>query len=474
MATESRPEIRLDSYRLDEVCGGRVEPAGAVVVFRGVAYDSRHVQPGNLFVALRGERTDGHRFLHDAVAAGAGALLIEHGYQDARGIPTRVPRIRAANTQAALAKLAAWHRDQFTIPFVAVTGSNGKTTTKELCAATLACAFAVFKTPGNLNSQVGLPAAMFDLDRRATAAVCELGMSRRGEIDLLARIVRPRYGIITNIAPAHLETLGSIEAVAQAKFELLQHIAPSGLALLCADDPVLARKAGEMGKRARTFGIDQKADLVARRIRAVEEGTRFAIEGDLEVYLPLFGRHNVYNALAALLLAREMGVDMLAATAALAVFRPAAHRSALVRAGAVTLIDDAYNANPQAVLAAVNALAEYPAPARRVAVLGDMLELGPEEVHYHRRIGARLAELNLDFVVTVGTLAREVERAARGEGLDPARLLHFADSASCAAAAAAWSRPGDTILVKGSRGVALEAVVSALRKLYDQNAKEES
>jgi len=474
IADPMHPEIRLDAFRIAEICGGRVFPEAATVAFRGAAYDSRLVRPGNLFVALRGARTDGHRFIAAAVKAGAALVLMEKGQGATAQGEFGVPAIEVDNTLSALGKLAGWHRDRFTMPFVAVTGSNGKTTTKELTATTLSPAYRVFKTPGNLNSRIGLPISLFDLKDGFSAAVCELGMSTRGEIDLLARLVRPQYAVITNIAPVHLETLQTVEEVACAKFELLDHLGSDGTALLCADDPILADRATALGTRALTFGIHRPANLNAHNLRAVEEGTRFSIEPGLEVFLPLFGRHNVYNALAALLVAREMGVDMLPAVAALAVFRPTDHRSRIVHAGEVTIIDDAYNANPRAVEASLTALAEYPAAQRRVAVLGDMLELGTESSRYHRQIGARIAELDIDLVVTVGALAREIGSAAQAEGFDQAGLLHFDLAGTCAQNASMWSRPGDTILVKGSRGVALESVVTALQNRYEGTAKEES
>lgn len=470
----TQPEIRIEAFQIAEICGGLVHPETAALVFCGATYDSRLVRPGHLFVALPGARTDGHRHLGAAVKAGAALLLVKNGHGADTHAKYRVPVVEVDDTLAALGKLAGWYRERFTIPFVAVTGSNGKTTTKELAATALSPAYRVFKTPGNLNSRIGLPVSLFDLGPQFSAAVCEMGMSTRGEIDALARMVRPQYGVITNIAPAHLETLETLEEVARAKFELLNHLAPGGVALLCADDPILVARARELGARALTFGIHSPADLCARDVRSVDEGTRFSIDSDLEVFLPLFGKHNVYNALAALLVAREMGVDMLPAVAALALFRPVDHRSRIARAGTLTVIDDAYNANPRAVEAALTALAEFPAPARRVAVLGDMLELGPEAARYHRQIGARIAELHIDLVVTVGTLARQIGSAACAEGFDGAQVLHFDSAVTCAADAGSWSRADDTILVKGSRGVALESVVTTLQNNYDPNEKEAS
>lgn len=465
-ATHISPEIRIDSYVLQEVCGATLHNAGSTVAFRGAAYDSRLVKPGSLFVALKGERTDGHLYLAEACAAGAAAVLVERNHPRLAALDPNVLTMEVADTLDALGALAAWHRNRFEIPFVGITGSNGKTTTKELIAAVLGTRYSVFKTPGNMNSRIGLPASLFDLTAAATAAVCEMGMSTRGEIDALGQIVKPRYAVFTNIAPVHLEQLGTIEEVAAAKFELLRHVAENGLAFFCADDPFLSAQARRLGSRARTYGIANDADLRASDIRVEPDGTRFRLDSGEDVFLPLFGRHNVYNALAALSIAGQMKVDTLAAVAALAVFDAVAHRSRIQQIGPVTLIDDTYNANPQAMEAALLALAEFPASRRRVAVLGDMLELGPKTGVFHGQIGRRVADLSLDLTVTVGALAKGISEAARAEGLPAGHVMHFDDSSACAAMVAAWSRPGDTILLKGSRGVALEQVVEALLRHY--------
>jgi len=466
------PEVRIENHLLQQVCAARLVNAGATVTFCGATYDSRLVRPRQLFVALHGEHTDGHRYLTDAVARGASCLMVERNHPALADFDSPVPMIAVDNTMDGLGRLASWYRNKFEIPFVAVTGSNGKTTTKEMIAAALSARYEVYKTPGNLNSRIGLPVSLFDLGKDHTAAVCEMGMSSRGEIDALAGIVRPRYAVFTNIAPAHLEKLGTIEEVAAAKFELLDHLPDHGAAFFCADDSILATRALALGDQARTYGIANQADLRAVDLRVSSDGTRFRIDSGEDVFLPLFGRHNVYNALAALSVARQMKVDMLAAVAALAVMVPAAQRSRIETAGPVTVIDDSYNANPQAMEAALLALAEYPASRRRVAVVGDMLELGERSALFHQHVGQRVAELALDLVVAVGPLSRGIFQAAREAGLPSGHLLHFDTADDCAGMVAAWSRPGDTILVKGSRGIALEKVVAALLGRYRDSHKE--
>lgn len=472
--SETQPAvvITIESYQASSICAGEWHGASTSATFSGAACDSRHVRSGNLFVAIRGERTDGHLYLDEVIKKGAALLLVEKGHP-ALSAADGVPRIEVADTGRALIALAAWHRSKFDIPFVAITGSNGKTTTKEMVAAVLAARFDTFKTPGNLNSGIGVPLALFDLSAQHQVGVCELGMSSPGEIDRLGALVRPRCAVFTNIAPVHLATLRTVEEVAKAKFELLAHLPGDGVAVFCADDPVLKDAAGKLGAGSRTYGIDEEADLRAFDVRLEKEGVRFRLTSGLDVALPLFGRHNVYNALAALVVAREFQVDDLEAVAALAVMEPAAHRSRIVQRGPLTLIDDVYNANPKATFSALESLAHYPAHSRRVAVLGDMLELGEDERRWHTQVGRQAAALHLDLIVCVGELAAHLATGAREAGFPEGHLLRYPTWKECAADVAQWCREEDTVLFKGSRGAALEGVLLAVLEQF-KSLKEES
>jgi UDP-N-acetylmuramoyl-tripeptide--D-alanyl-D-alanine ligase len=474
MVSHSVPgEIAIESFQVAQIIDAEVQSTHRSIRFRGASCDSRQVQPGNLFVALRGARTDGHRYLAEAERRGASVLLVERDHPLlARGKLTAT-QIRVADPLDALQRLARWHRDRLDIPFVAVTGSNGKTTTKDMIAAMLGARYAVFKTPGNLNSGIGVPLALLDLAAAHEIAVCELGMSARGEIDLLGAMVRPRYAVFTNIAPAHLDTLGTLADVAAAKFELLAHLPHDGVAFLCAEDPILRAKAEELGPRSRTFGFSADADLRAHDVRPSADGLRFSLEGGEDVFLPLFGRHNVCNALAALLVARTLGVDTLAAVAALATLAPAPHRSRIESLGSLVIIDDVYNANPKATISALQSLAEFPLTGRRVAVLGEMLELGRASESLHREVGEQAAALALDQLVTVGPKASAIGQAAAAAGMSAACIRHFEDAQACAEAVAAWCEPHDTVLLKGSRGVALETVLDRLHQVFANRDKEE-
>lgn len=471
---QTRRTIQIDSFLVNQITGGEVVGRTDHIRFEGAAYHSSMVAKNNLFVALRGERSDGHQYLDEAVARGASVLLVEAGHPELARLNTSVMQIHVEDTLAALGALARWYRDRFDIPFVAVTGSNGKTTTKEMIATILSTRFEVFKTPGNLNSRIGLPISLFNLHDAHTVGVCEMGMSTRGEIDALGRIVRPQYAVFTNIANAHLETLKTIEEVAAAKFELLDHVPPDGIAFFSADDPFLFEKARSMGPKARTFGLSKTADFRATDVRSESTGIRFTLESGERVALPLFGRHNALNALAALLVARTLHVDTPASISALAKLEGAPHRSRINAFGRITVIDDAYNANPSATLSAVESLMEFPSAGRRVALLGDMLELGEETELMHARVGEGVAALGPDLLVTVGVRAQRIGQAAVSSGLAEARHVHFDTTSECGSAASSWCMPLDTVLIKGSRGIALEHVVDVLSTLYSSNPKEVS
>lgn len=471
--TRTAPEITIEAYQVPGLCGGDWQGATEGARFTGAVCDSRLVQPGHLFVALRGERTDGHLYLEDAQHRGASLLLVERQHPALQAAAFTVPRIEVGSSLQALFDLAAWHRDKFDIPFVAVTGSNGKTTTKEMIAAVLGSRFETFKTPGNLNSGIGVPLALFGLSPRHEVAVCELGMSSPHEIDRLGGLTRPRCAVFTNIAPVHLETLHTLEDVAKAKFELLAHLSDDGLAVFCADDPILKRRALELGDRSRTYGLEEGADLRGFDVRVEKDGVRFRTDGGLDVALPLFGRHNVYNALAALSVARLFGVETLDAVAALSVMEPAPHRSRILELGTLTLIDDVYNANPRAMAAALESYSVYPVRARRVAVLGDMLELGGGARAWHRETGEIAAAGRLDLLVCVGELAAELARGATERGFPASCVRNYRSASECAGEVALWCRADDTVLLKGSRGAALERVLDAIRVHFENQTKEE-
>jgi UDP-N-acetylmuramoyl-tripeptide--D-alanyl-D-alanine ligase len=434
--------------------GGRPAPAS------GVSIDSRTLRPGELFVAIRGPRFDGHAFLGEAALKGASAALVDREVVPPAGLAL----VRVADTTAALAALARHARRQAALRVLAVTGSMGKTTTKEIAAALLATAGPVLKTEGNLNNRYGLPLTLLRLRPDDRHAVLELGMSAPGELAALTRIAEPDVAVITNVAPVHLEFFPSLDAIADAKAEILEGLRPGGAAVLNRDDERLRRVGEGRAGRVVWFGRDRRCDVSAENWRGTAAGMRFdlVIGGrKTDVALPLAGLHFLEDFLAAAAAAHALGMAPEAMAASAAGMRPAARRGELLRLGrGVTLIDDSYNASPRAVEAAVAALALAPG-RRRVAFLGDMLELGPDAPGLHRQAGEAIAG-GLDVIVAAGALAAAFLEGARRAARPPRALHHFPDAGAAAAAALGLVEGGDAVLVKGSRGARMEAVVEAL------------
>ncbi len=442
---------------------GALAGAPHEAAWEGAAIDSRAVAPGVLFFALAGARTDGHRFVPQALAGGAAAVVVH----DEAAAPAGAPRIAVADTFAALHALTREVRERVPRRLVGITGSVGKTTTKELLAAMLASRFRVARTPGNLNSLYGFPLSLLNIPDDTEWMVAEMGMSTPGELGRLARLGRPDVAVFTVVRPVHLEFFGSLREIAEAKAELLEGLAPNGLVVANADDPEMARigrRHAEAGGRVVWYG--RSGDVRALEAQPAEVagglGSRFRLEANGEstdVLLPLHGLYNVENCLAAAAAAWTLGLDLAEIAAAVAAVRPAAMRGVVHRLpDGVTLIDDSYNSNPAALARALESAALLPA-ARRWAVLGDMLELGPGGPEFHREAGRRAAELGFSPVVGVGALARELAAGAAEAG---AEAVWYPNAAAAAAPAAEMLRPGDLLLVKGSRGVALDGVVREL------------
>jgi UDP-N-acetylmuramoyl-tripeptide--D-alanyl-D-alanine ligase len=440
--------------------GGAVAASVPKLAFTGVSIDSRTIAPGALFFAIKGPRFDGHDFLADAAERGARAAVVER----ATPAPAGLALVRVADTTRALTDLARQVRRRAGLPVVAVTGSLGKTTTKDMTAALLATRGPVLKTEGNLNNQYGLPLTLLRLRSEHSAAVLELGMSAAGEIRALAALAQPDVAMITRIAPVHLEFFASLDAIAEAKAEILEGLSPRGTAVLNGDDPRVVRIGERFGGRVIWFGRGRGRDVSAADERQNGSGIELTLrlEGKaVPVRLPLAGPHFVENFLAAAAAAHVLGIPAAAMAEAARSLGAARHRGEVLRLGEdVVLLDDCYNSSPEALEAAVVTLGLLPGQ-RRVAVLGDMLELGPTGALLHRERGRSLRG-RVDVVIGVGPLAKEIVAGAREAGIASAALHHFANASEAAAAAAAIVRPGDAVLVKASRAVRLEGVVDAL------------
>jgi len=441
---------------------------GAPGAVAGVSTDTRSIAPGSAFVALRGERFDGHDFLAEAARTGAACAVVAR--DRAGAVPAGLPALLVDDTLRALGAIARHHRLRFPIPVVGVTGSNGKTTTREMIAAILATRGPVLKTEGNLNNEVGVPLTLLRLDASHAAAVIEMGMNHRGEIGRLTALAEPRVGVVTNAFPAHLEGLGTVDGVAEAKGELYKGLPADGIVVANADDPRMLHRARKSGRRVLTFsgGRDREADVVVLDVLAQDpDGMRFLLgigTKELEVALPLVGEHNATNAAAAAAAALALGCTDREIVRGLAAVRAVGRRLRIERLpSGVLLVDDCYNANPASMKAALATLRTLAGTGRAVAALGDMLELGPAEADLHRELGADAARAGLAALATFGPRSRLAHEAALAAGVAAADAFHTEDPQALSAFVRERLRPGDVLLVKGSRGMKLERLVEALR-----------
>ncbi len=451
---------------LVRVTGGRQVGSGPQV-FSSVSIDTRTLKPGDFYFALRGKRLDGHQFVADALKLGAAGVVVER--EDA--VPAGAPAIVVDDTTLALGRFAAAYRAKFDIPVFAVTGSNGKTTTKEMLAAILSHRLRTVYAPASFNNNIGVPLTALKINHETQAAVFELELNELGGTARLARICQPRYGVITNVGDTHLETMKDRDGVAQEKGELLQCLPRQGTAILNADDPVVMDLAHRhWAGRVLTFGLEQPADLWATDVKATDlSGVRFKIQGRHPVSLRMPGAHNVLNALAACAALVASGVSVEKALAGLDRFRPLPLRLAVQRLSQVTLIDDSYNANPQSVQAALRVLRECAPAGQRMAFLGDMLELGEASARLHEELGRELATV-VDRAVLVGVMSEHVVRGAVDAGMARDRLISGEASDRLPDAAFDMIRPGDTILVKGSRATAMELVSREIARRYAEDS----
>jgi UDP-N-acetylmuramoyl-tripeptide--D-alanyl-D-alanine ligase len=458
------PSIQLDD--LLAATGGRLLGPTTVTTFSGAAVDSRHVTPGCCFVALRGERVDGHRFVDEALRNGARVALVERPVNVEQ--PAAAAIVQVPNALAALQELAAWWRDRSSVRVVGITGSTGKTIAKEVTADVLGRTHRVLRNEGNLNSETGLPMTLLRLEPEHQVAVLEMSMYTEGEIARLAEIARPEVGVVLAVHPTHLERAGSIEAIARAKAELPAALPADGLAVLNADDPRVAAMAATTPAEVRTYGLAAGAEVRADEIASLGlAGTQFTLHtpwGTRRVRSALPGRHLVPHALAAAAVAEHFAVPLDDVEAALAAGSHADHRMVITEArNGATLVDDTYNASPVSVTAALEFLAETPiGPGRhRYAVLGDMLELGPDEERLHREIGSRAAGV-VDGLLAVGERGRWIAEAATAAGLQRVATARDVEEAAEAFDRTLGAGAGDIVLVKGSRGVELDRLVAAL------------
>jgi UDP-N-acetylmuramoyl-tripeptide--D-alanyl-D-alanine ligase len=461
---KDRPWLSLSEVL--RVVGGRLDSPvdpDRVPPFSACSIDTRTLQGGELFVPLPGLNADGHQFVGSALAGLAGGSLVLEGHAPEESwIRSGKPLIVVKDPLRALQALGRHCGARAGIPVVAVTGSNGKTTTKEMIAAVLGARYRVHKNRGNLNNHIGVPLTLTRLTPDHQMLVLEMGMSARGEIRELALLARPGVGVLTNAGAAHLESLGTVDEVARAKSELAESLPRDGLLVLNADDERLWKLNKDRPVAMKSYALEnQEADLVpARMSLTAQGGARFALQDGTEVRLRLLGRHNVRNALAAILVGDRFQVPRAEAAAALQAMRPEHHRLELLDAKGIYVLDDVYNANPASMREALLLLGTIETRGERRAVLGDMLELGPDAERFHEEVGRQVPAGARLYVA--GAFAGAVEAGARAAGLPASRITRFVSVPEMAAAVAKDAGAGDLILVKASRGMRLEQVVERL------------
>ena len=453
--------MQVVSYRdlIDAIDGKTLLGASLDGTFARIATDSRQVRPGDLFWALVGERHDGHDYLADAFRAGAAAAIVERVPDQLAG-----PLIQVEDTLLALWDFAEHYRRQFDTLVIGVTGSVGKTTTRRMIHAALGANFCGIQSPYNYNNHIGLPLSLLQLDGNDEFAVLELGASRVGEIADLADIAQPEMGVLTAIRPAHLDEFGSIENIVRAKSELLEALPQSGVAVLNGDDDRVREAAHAARCTVTMVGEREDNDLVAHWIRMENGSLRFCVDEN-EYEVPAIGRHHLTAALAAIAIAREVGMRPNEIADGLRMFEPAPGRCHLQRIGPWSIIDETYNANPSSVQAACRVLNDWQGARKKILVLGDMLCLGDESEAFHREIGEFAARSGIEQMIAVGSQAAVVTGSAREAGMDAGCLGACRDLDTAMMLLDCWIEPGDVILVKGSRGMRMERVVEQLREI---------
>ena len=451
---------------------------------KGVSTDSRAVLPGQLFIPIVGQKHDAHQFIPEALTRGCGGILVGPGWHSPWKGKKRVSLIQVRDTTRALGDLAAFHRRRFSVPLVAVTGSSGKTTTKEMAAAVLGTRLRVLKSPGNLNNLIGLPLSLFHLGREHEAVVVEMGMNRPGEIHRLTEIARPRVGVLTNVSPVHLAHLGSVSAVREAKGEMVKVMGGRGMLVANGEDNHclrLAKRFRTKGGKAILFGRGAKVEVQAAELKSLgKRGMAFTLRTAGEtrrLRIRPLGEHNVLNALAAAAVGRAIGLPVDAIAEGLSGLKPPKGRMQVRRlANGVHWVDDAYNANPRSVKVALETFSTLRNGGRSIVILGDMLELGRRGADAHRTLGATVAAMarvpaglpgskktyGVDYLLVLGDQALFIADEALRRGMGGRRIIRC----DAPAKASRWLRrnlrKGDWVLVKGSRGMAMERILEGL------------
>ena len=450
----------MQSITISEVAqatGGKILSGNPQDSFDCIGKDSRAVKQGMFYIAIKGENFDGNKYAESAMKNGAmGCLVSEEVISDK-------PVVFVEDTIKALGQLAKYYRNKFNIPYVGITGSVGKTTTKDMIACALSAKFNVMKTQGNCNNHIGLPLTLLTLEKEHEIGVTEMGMSGFGEIEYLASLVEPETAVYTNIGLSHIENLGSRENILKAKSEMLNHLQENGTVVLCGDDDLLLKLSEEIDFECITYGVENKnCDVYADNIKQSGENemefTIHSAEGVFEGKIPVLGDHNVKNALAAFIVARKYGVKSQDILNALSMFCPGAMRQNIVKTNGITLINDCYNSSPSSVQAGLKTLRQL-AGTRKIAVLGDMLEMGEMSEKLHREVGGYAVDTKADYLIAVGDMSRFIIEGACEYGFNRENTKFFRTNEEVNSFLDGFIKEGDAILVKASRGMKLEEIV---------------
>ncbi|WP_061572312.1 UDP-N-acetylmuramoyl-tripeptide--D-alanyl-D-alanine ligase [Bacillus atrophaeus] len=442
------------------VKGTLTDSAYENIVIQGVATDTRKLEKNQLFVPLTGENFNGHTFVEQAFENGVSAVLWNKSEPNP---PQDQAVILVDDTLAALQELSKAYLQELGTRVIGVTGSNGKTTTKDMLHAVLQTQFRVHKTEGNFNNHIGLPLTVLSMPEDTEVAVLEMGMSGKGEIDLLTRLANPEAAVITNIGESHMQDLGSREGIAEAKLEITNGLKKDGILIYIGDEPLLNKRSYSC--RTKTFGADEGNDYQLKDVKQTEDGTHFSIKGiDKTFFIPVLGKHNVLNAIAAFAAGIQFGITLENAAKGLSGLKVTGMRLELLKSeSGISIINDAYNASPTSMKAAIELIESMEGYGKKMLVLGDMLELGDLEQEFHTECGAVINPAAIDYVFTYGKLGAFIAAGAHRH-FDQERVSHFSDKTKLLQAVAEKAEKGDLILFKASRGMKLEEIVKDLMK----------
>ncbi|MGB7605621.1 MAG: UDP-N-acetylmuramoyl-tripeptide--D-alanyl-D-alanine ligase [Lutisporaceae bacterium] len=453
---------RLGIEEVIHACGATPFNCSKIAHITGIATDSRKLKKGDMFVAIKGERFNGHEFVEDALKDGAAIILSQEK------LKIDIPYILVEDTIKALHRLAKYYKNKFTIPFIAITGSSGKTTTKDMVASVLSEKYKVLKTEGNFNNAIGLPLTLFGLEHNHELCVLEMGMNSLGEIELLAEIARPETGIITNVGTAHIEKLKSRENILKAKMEMFTYFNETNTAVINGDNDML-KQIGNKPYKVLKYGLNDNNDCKAFNIvEKGEEGIDFEIlyQNRKEKYhVPIPGIHNIYNALSAICIGKMYDLSSSQIYDGLVNFKPSKMRMEIFMGKQnIKVINDVYNANPDSVMAAISALTSMEVPGRKVCILGDMFELGDYSKEGHEKVGIFAAESKMDLVIAVGQMSFAIINGASKLKGGSIELHSFSTNQEVIDNLKNILKSSDTILIKGSRGMHMESIVESLRE----------